>query len=101
MLAGNMGAENSSSCGQISNPGYGALHVMPPHLTNTHNCCPAALDKENVLTAVAAEEISRLVPRATLLQGTGRSDLLLQAKKTATAAQVILQQDLGKVGKNC
>lgn len=72
-LPGDMGAGNSSGCGQFSNPGYGVLHVMPPHLTNTHDCCcQAALDKENALTAVAAEEISRLVPRATFLQGTGR-----------------------------
>lgn len=82
MLAGDMGAGSSSSCGQLYNPGYEVLYVTPPHLTNTHNCCcQDALDKEIVLTAVAAEEISRLVPRATLLQGTGRLDLLSLAKK--------------------
>lgn len=30
---------------------YRVLHVMPPHLTNTHGCCyQAALDKKNMLT---------------------------------------------------
>lgn len=30
---------------------YRVLHVMPPHLTNTHDCCyQAALDKEKMLT---------------------------------------------------
>lgn len=66
ILAGDTGTGNSSSCGHLSNAGHGVLHVMPFHLTNTHDCCcQAAVDKENVLTAVAAEEISRLVPRAT------------------------------------
>lgn len=77
MLAGDTGTGDSSSCGHLSSPGYGVLHVMPPHLTNTHDCCcQAALDKENVLTAVAAEEISWLVPRATFLQSTGSLKLL-------------------------
>lgn len=50
MLAGDTWAGKSPSCRQLYNPGYGVLHVMPSHLTNTHDCCcQAALDKENVL----------------------------------------------------
>lgn len=51
MSTGDVWAGKSPSCGQTDYPGYGVLHVMPPHLANTHDCCcQTALDKENVLT---------------------------------------------------